>query len=210
MSSLHDLLGNSYKRATFYFPKGDQTTVEEYLKVPNHLRPGEIRDIHFKYCGHKLKKSAEFEKFVEESVPSKFQSRFAKSEKGIDIEICCDALRLASMGRLERLFLLTNDGDFLPLCRTLREFGSNISVLHLSEHTTPNVELIHEVDSYDVIPYDSLNKMFFPEAIENNVTDGDIKAPISPNSIGEPESEKPEAAPSDLDISDTSDIPEKE
>jgi hypothetical protein len=104
VNALPELTGGSYKRATFYFPEGDQASVEEHLRMPDHGRPGEIRDLHFKFCGHKLKKSAEFDKFVEERVPQKFQGRFSKSEKGIDIEICCDALRLASGGSLERLF----------------------------------------------------------------------------------------------------------
>ena len=104
MMWLRELHGGSYKRATFYFPQGDEAAVEEYLRMPNHRQPGEIRDLQFKFCGHKLKKSAEFDKFVEETVPTKFQSRFSKSEKGIDIEICCDALRLASSSRVENSF----------------------------------------------------------------------------------------------------------
>jgi len=45
-----------------------------------------------------------------ETVPSEFRDRCTKSEKGVDIEICCDALKLAALGKLDRLALLTNDG----------------------------------------------------------------------------------------------------
>jgi hypothetical protein len=76
MLALEDLHGRSYKRATFYFANGDDANISEYLLLPDHNSPGIIRDIHFKFCGHKLKKSAEFDKFVEENVPQKFQSRF--------------------------------------------------------------------------------------------------------------------------------------
>ena len=129
VSRLRHLVGDSYKRATFYFPKGDEVAVEEFIVVPDHAIPGEVTDLHFKFCGQKLKKSAEFAKFVDEKVPAEFEGRFQKSEKGVDTEICCDALRLAATGRLDRLFLLSNDSDFIPLCRTLKEFGSNVSIL---------------------------------------------------------------------------------
>lgn len=203
MKSLRDLHGGSYKRATFYFANGDDANINEYLITPEHSKPGMVRDLHFKFCGHKLKKSAEFDKFVEEQVPAKFQSRFSKSEKGIDIEMCCDALRLASAARLERLFILTNDGDFIPLCRTIKEFGANISVIHLSSSNPPNAELLREADSYDVVPDAMLHHMFLPLPAEPEL-------PLDPAQDGlevqeaaaddqAPQSEKPDAAPSDLD-----------
>jgi len=162
---LTELQSNEYKRATFYFPRGDEVAVNDFLLMPDRKKPGAIRDIHFKFCGEKLKGSAEFNKFVEENVPIKWQDRFTKSEKGIDIEICCDALKLASASRLERLFFLTNDDDFAPLCRTLREFGTNISLIHLAEIINPNESLLHETDSYDVIAPTALQTMFFPQLV---------------------------------------------
>ena len=209
--TLSDLHGNSYKRVTFYFPKGDEAAIEDFIAVPSHTTPGEIRDLHFKFCGHKMKKSAEFDKFVEEKVPLKFQSRFQKSEKGIDIEMCCDALRLASRNRLERIFLLSNDGDFLPLCRTLKEFGANISILHLSSVTLPNLELLKESDTYDVVPEEHLDSVFLaaPEPIDAaDVADSKVIGTTTPGEAielinwgkdsEEPRSEKPDAAPADL------------
>ena len=158
--NLHDLGAREYKRATFYFPKGDEVAAGEYLLLPDFKKPGHVRDLHFKFCGQKLKGSAEFSKFVEETVPAKFLDRVSKSEKGVDIEICCDALKLASASRLERLFLLTNDDDFLPLCRTLKEFGANVSLIHLSDVINPNESLLTETDSYDVVPREVLLTMF--------------------------------------------------
>jgi len=202
LTALQALHNQSYKRATFYFANGDDSNINEYLLLPDHNVPGTIRDIHFKYCGHKLKKSAEFDKFVEEKVPSKFQSRFSKSEKGIDIEMCCDALRLASASRLERLFILTNDSDFIPLCRTIREFGANISIIHLSRSNPPNADLLREADTYDVVLSDGLDRMFhaLPLEAEGQVELGTLPMEIETESFAEqkPESEKPDAAPSDL------------
>ena len=200
MRTNHDLHRGSYKRATFYFANGDDANINEYLVAPDHKLPGMIRDIHFKFCGHKLKKSAEFDKFVEESVPPKFQSRFSKSEKGIDIEMCCDALRLASAARLERLFVLTNDSDFIPLCRTIKEFGANISIIHLSSSNPPNAELLREADSYDIVPTDRLNQMFLPLPVDPELPlNSEIQAEMDQaEKDNAPQSDKPDAAPSDL------------
>lgn len=161
-SRLMDLDAHEYKRAIFYFPEGDEVAIEEYLVVPEYNKPGLVRDIHFKFCGQKLKGSAEFTAFVESSVPTKFRDRFTKSEKGVDIEICCDALKLASASRVERLFLFTNDDDFLPLCRTLKEFGANVSIIHLTDVVAPNLSLLKQTDSYDVISIPDLQKLFVP------------------------------------------------
>lgn len=204
MFSLEELHGGNYKRFTFYFPSGDDANVETHLHMPNLKNPGEVRDIHFKYCGHKLKKSADFDKFVEESVPAKFQDRFAKSEKGIDIEICCDALRLASTAQVERAFLLTNDSDFIPFCRTIKEFGAHISLIYLSDATPPNGDLLREVDTYDIVPLNDLQTMFLPVPDEAtlNAEAAAEAAEERREAVEEMLSEKPEAEPSDLASAD--------
>lgn len=160
----------TYKRATFYFPKGDEVSVDEYLAVPNFNQPGLVRDLYFKYCGEKLKGSTEFNEFVSAQVPERWQNRFSKSEKGIDIEICCDALKLAARSRLDRLFLFTNDDDFAPLCRTLKEFGANVSLIHLADAITPNSSLLAEADSYNVLTSDVLQRVFVPALDPNAVS----------------------------------------
>jgi len=161
---LTELGSDEYKRVIIYFPNGE-TTVEDYIVVPNFKKPGLIRDLHFKYCGQKIKGSEAFNKFVSEKVPKKWKNRFTKSEKGVDIEMCCDAIKLASTGKMERLFLFTNDDDFLPLCKILKDFGTNISLLHLSEFITPNRSLIKETDSYDVISETNLQTIFVPPLV---------------------------------------------
>ena len=93
-------------------------------------------------------------------MPPQWKDRCVKSEKGVDIEICCDALRLASSGKMERLFLLTNDRDFIPLCKTLKDFGVNISLLYLSEFSNPNKLLTDECDSCDLFKSEFLEEIF--------------------------------------------------
>ena len=165
--SFPELGSSNFKRAEFYFPAGEQN-INTYLLMPDISKPGLIRDIHFKDCGEKLDRSSAYEKWLT-SVPPQWQDRCVKSEKGVDIEICCDALRLASMGKMDRLFLLTNDRDFIPLCKTLKEFGVNISLIHLSSFTKPNQMLVKECDSYDLLRPERLaavfeNKKIVPES----------------------------------------------
>jgi uncharacterized LabA/DUF88 family protein len=159
-NSLTELHGGNFKRATFYFPKGDEDTAAKHLMMPKLNTPGLVRDTHFKYCGEKLKRSKTYAKWVETDVPQKWRDRVSKSEKGVDIEICCDALRLVSVSKLDRLFLLTNDADFVPLCKTLKDLGTNVSLIYLSEFQAPNKALLDEVDTYDVVPVATLQTLF--------------------------------------------------
>jgi uncharacterized LabA/DUF88 family protein len=116
----------------------------------------------------KAKKSAALNAWVE-SVPAEWRDRVSKSEKGVDIEICCDALKLASASRLDRLFFFSNDDDFLPMCRALKEFGANVSLIHLGDFISPNVSLVSETDSYDVVKKEALQNLFFPPFAPKNV-----------------------------------------
>lgn len=192
MEALPDLHGGAYKRMTFYFPVGDDASVAEHLISLDHRNPGEVKDLNFKYCGQKLKKSADFTAYVESELPPKFRDRFSKSEKGIDIEICCDAFRLAAASRIERLFLFTNDDDFVPFCRMIKEYGANISIIHLSGTVNANVSLLREADSYDVVPKERLQEMFLP-----------VPEMLPPATIPPASALKPDAEPSDLVLGGT-------
>ncbi len=164
--SFPDLGSATYKRAEFYFPVGEQN-LETFLLMPKGTVPGLIRDVHFKHCGEKLDRSVAYETWLE-TVPSQWRDRCVKSEKGVDIEICCDALRLASLGKMDRLFFLTNDRDFIPLCKILKDFGVNISLIHLSKFTNPNKLLIDGCDSYDLLRSEHL-KLIFEKKPEESI-----------------------------------------
>src|SRR5882724_3502824 len=74
-ASLRVLGAYEFKRAVFYFPKGDEVAVNELLVLPDFKKPGTVRDIYFKFCGQKLKRSADFTEFVETKVPAKWRDR---------------------------------------------------------------------------------------------------------------------------------------
>jgi uncharacterized LabA/DUF88 family protein len=202
MRALTELHSNQYKRVTFYFPKGDETAIEDYLVMPDHRNPGEVRDMHFKFCGQKLKKSKAFTEFVANVVPKEFQGHFSKSEKGIDIEICCDAFKLASAAALERLFLFTNDDDFIPFCRAIKEFGANISIIHLSAMPTRNLSLLKEADSYDVVPGKELQNLFLPVP-EAAIPEAPGPEAVALRGDAFESALKPDAAPSDMVVDES-------
>lgn len=188
------LHGGSYKRAIFYFPSGDEEAVERHLIMPNFGKRKAVRDVNIKFCGQKLKRSAEFDEWVETDVPAKWKSRFSKSEKGIDIEICCEAFKLASFGSVERIFLLTNDDDFVPFCRVIKDFGCNVSIVHLTDLIPPNASLLREADSYDAVPTESLHELF--EGGDEPAAEPDAAEAAEASSL------KPEAEASSLIVDD--------
>jgi uncharacterized LabA/DUF88 family protein len=102
------------------------------------------------FAGGKIAGSVPYDKWLE-TVPDEFRERCQRSEKGVDIEICCDALHLAAARLLDRLLLLTNDSDYVPLCRMLKQLGANISLIRLSEARPVNEELVEACDTYDVV-----------------------------------------------------------
>jgi uncharacterized LabA/DUF88 family protein len=155
---LNNLIGGTYRRAVFYFADGDPQ-VERYVEIPDRTTPGVIRDVEFKFCGKKLTRSAKYDEWLAK-VPTEFLDRCQKSEKGVDISICCDALGLAALGKLDRLALLTNDSDFIPFCEKLKSFGSNISLIQLSGVRAVNTDLVTACDSYQYLFDKQLAEVF--------------------------------------------------
>jgi len=156
--------GLPYKRAIFYFANGDGQ-IEIYLEMPAVTTPRLVRDVNFKSCGKKLPHSSEFDEWVEQ-VPDKFSERVSRSEKGVDIQICCDALHLAAAGHVDRLFLLTNDSDFVPLCERLKDLGANVSLMRLPGRPV-NTDLAAACDGYYEVPEKELERLFAPRAQPN-------------------------------------------
>lgn len=149
--------GLPYKRAVFYFADGD-SQIAEFLELPDATIPRLVRDVNFKYCGKKLPRSSKYDEWVE-TVPPEFQERITRSEKGVDVQICCDALQLAAAGHVDRIFLMTNDSDFIPLCDKLKFFGANISLIQLPGRAVNN-DLAAACDSYYEIPQTALDRLF--------------------------------------------------
>ena len=156
----------SFKRFVFYFPKGiDADYLGMYISQPIKCTPTvkELGDIEVKECGKKLKGYSNLEKakiYLGNRFPKALEY-FGRAEKGVDTQIVADALKLAAHGHIDRLFLLTNDSDFLPLMTGLKDVGSNISIFHLSKETKIQKDIYREADSYHYVEEkDELNEIF--------------------------------------------------
>lgn len=153
------LHSNSYRRFVFYFVI-HENRINDNIIIPLSHRPGEVEDVYIRHCGKRIKGGSAIDGWISRhNPPNSVLERLNKSEKAVDTQICCDALQLASYGRLDRLFIYTNDYDFVPLCQTLKSMGSNISLFRLQEKRI-NKDLVRECDSFSVAPVDQLSSLF--------------------------------------------------
>jgi uncharacterized LabA/DUF88 family protein len=137
-----------------------ENRINDNIIIPDFPTPGEVEDLQIKYCGKRIRGGSAINSWISRhSPPNYVLERLNKSEKAVDTQICCDALQLASYGRLDRLFIYTNDYDFVPLCQTLKSMGSNISLFRLQEKKI-NKGLVQECDSFSVVPVDQLSSLF--------------------------------------------------
>jgi hypothetical protein len=98
---LNALTDGAYRRAVFYFAQ-DDPQVAKYINIPDKRIPDTVADISFKFCGERLKMPAGYDVWYAQQ-PPEFQQFCSKREKGVDVEICCDALQLAALRNLDRL-----------------------------------------------------------------------------------------------------------
>ena len=158
-SLFRHLVGGGYKRFTIYFVSNDDR-VEQFFDLPNYRNPGEVEDIHIKYCGKRVRGSKSAYKWIEKNKPPKgVLDILNKSEKAVDTQICCDALSLSCHNKLERLWLYTNDYDYFPLCEALKINGTNISLFRLSKKGV-NKSLVENCDTFSVVAISAIEGLF--------------------------------------------------
>ena len=150
----------SYRRFVFYFGRGDKR-VQEALCLPNPFGR-DSGDKRVEYCGKVIAQHKKAREWLDaREAPQSVLECLYRSEKAVDTQICCDALVLAGIGKLERLFLYANDYDYVPLCKSLRVLGCNINLLRLQEKPL-NRELLAECDALQIFHADQLRNCFIP------------------------------------------------
>ena len=150
---------NGYRRFTIYFVNGENR-IKDQLNIPDFKTPNHVEDFHVKYCGKKVSATKRVETWLNKTSPPQYvMDRFNKSEKAVDTQICCDALQLAAVNRIDRLFLYTNDFDFMPLVDVLKALGVNVTLMKLSG-TAVNKDLVENSDSFCVPNKAQLIEMF--------------------------------------------------
>jgi len=150
---------NSSRRTVFYFVKNDKR-IKELVKIPQYTKSGEINDLEIKYCGKRIPIFEKAKEWLEnKKAPAYVTDSLYKSEKAVDTQICCDALVFLSLDKLDRLFLYSNDYDFIPLFKTIKTMGENISLVKLTDMKV-NKDLATECDSFCSFTDDEINSFF--------------------------------------------------
>ena len=162
-----------YRRFVLYFVENDER-LRGHVIIPDATKPGAVNDMRIEYCGKRISQFARAQQLLEQSdAPDFVRECFYRSEKAVDTQICCDALQLAGTGKLDRLFLYTNDYDFLPLFRALRQLGANINIFRLRANGM-NAALASECDALHEMPEQLLRSAFVlpPEAPSGDASGG--------------------------------------
>ncbi|MBL4752730.1 MAG: NYN domain-containing protein [Flavobacteriales bacterium] len=156
---LQQFHNGGYRRAVFYFVKNDERVNQELI-IPNFSEAGVVEDLQVKYCGKKIPSYKKAEEWLEnQNAPNYVKDSLYKSEKAVDTQICCDALVYLSLNKLDRLFLYTNDYDFIPLCQSIKSMGANINLIKLVQEKV-NALLVKECDAFFALNKTELETLF--------------------------------------------------
>lgn len=72
--------------------------------------------------------------------------------KSVDINLSIDALRHAYKGNIDKLIIISGDGDYLPLVQEVMRQGISVSICALSEGCHPALIYVpddfHDIDEY--------------------------------------------------------------
>jgi uncharacterized LabA/DUF88 family protein len=81
-----------------------------------------------------------------------FSSQFFPTEKGIDVQIAVDMIRLGLMKACEGIMLVSGDSDYIYAVRFAKDLGSNVYIA--SFQMGGSVELRNEGDGFIIIDQD--------------------------------------------------------
>jgi len=78
-----------------------------------------------------------------------------REQKGVDVQLAIDALKVAVSGVTQVIALVSGDADFAPLARAIRETGPHVLVFAFSQSAASS--LLNEADKvhlWDAVPQD--------------------------------------------------------
>jgi uncharacterized LabA/DUF88 family protein len=145
----------SHVRDIYYFKKQD-SRLTKMLYIPDTRTPNQKDHWQIKECGQSITSIPDEEL---QKLDPKYRDQFRRAEKGLDIQLACDAMSLVTSGRATNLVFLVNDRDFVPLFEAIQRVGANtyLTALHSSLHIAK--ELADLADKYLTLD-DNLNAIF--------------------------------------------------
>lgn len=142
-------------RTIYYFKKGNQR-IKEMLDIPPASSPNMRSHWQINECAQSVTSIPEKE--IAKLDP-KYRDQFHKAEKGLDMELACDALQLVANGRTDAVVFLVNDRDYIPLFKAVQRLGSNAYLCALDAKQPIQRDLAEVADLYLTLD-DNLNAIF--------------------------------------------------
>jgi len=132
-------------RITYYFKK-DEKRIKTMLTIPDICKPGEKDHWQIKECGQNIRGTIPDDAL--QKLPPKYRDYFPRAEKGLDIQLACDALSLVATGKTSNIVFLVNDGDYIPLFETVQQLGGNVYLTALDSSQNIHKNLVNLADKY--------------------------------------------------------------
>jgi uncharacterized LabA/DUF88 family protein len=101
-----------------------------------------------KECGHNLKGAKTIPEAELSKLSEEYRDIYPRGEKGVDMELACDALTLAANGAAQCFVFMINDRDFVPLLQAIQRFGANTYIAGLDIRQKVQDSLLSLADRY--------------------------------------------------------------
>jgi uncharacterized LabA/DUF88 family protein len=136
---------NSSVRVIYYFRKND-TRIKDSLTIPP--LHGERGHWQIKECGENLKGQKPIPTDILDQLPEEYRDMYPRAEKGVDMELACDALLLAAQGTVRSFVFVINDRDYIPLLAAIQRLGLNNYLSGLDVRQKIQEKLLNLSDRY--------------------------------------------------------------
>lgn len=149
-------------RTVYYFKKGDKR-LKEMLEIPSSSSPKMKSHWLINECAESVTSIPDHEL---NKLSPKYRDQFHKAEKGLDMELACDALQLVADRRVDSIVFFVNDRDYIPLFRAIQRLGANSYLSALDSKQPIQKDLAKLADLY--------------QTLENNINDifGYVAPPV--------------------------------
>jgi uncharacterized LabA/DUF88 family protein len=135
---------NSSLRVIYYFRVKDPR-IKNLIIPPVHGNTGHWQ---IKECGINVKNIRPIPTSVLDKLPERYRDLYPRAEKGLDMELACDALMLAASGKVQNFVFMINDRDYVPLLTSLQRLGANTYLAGLDLKQKMHNSLLNLSDNY--------------------------------------------------------------
>lgn len=92
-------------------------------------------------------------------IPEKYRDYIHRAEKGLDMQLSCDALTLVANKTASCIGLYINDRDYIPFIKSIKNLGANVYLTCLSSKY-PIQEKLCDISDKFLSQDNALNRIF--------------------------------------------------